>query len=149
MQATGKVTFTGRKVTFTGSIVSFTGIVKYHLQERKSQKLAYVIFPIYHCRVKQLKTVIMELFNLNQSIAYCEAKGLANCFESYANEFAGEDILEIGFNPNSGYVYIALETGISICSQLGEQVELLITNEDGTEEFFDTKREAIEYLHHL
>ena len=51
--------------------------------------------------------------------------------------------MEVGFNENSGYVYIALENGISICSMLGQDVEYLVTDfEDGTEYFLDTYEEA-------
>ncbi len=81
--------------------------------------------------------------NLNSSIAYCEAKGLSNCFKAYADDCAGEDIMEVGFNPNSGYVYIALENGISICSCLGKEVEYLVLDfEDGEEFFFDSYKDA-------
>lgn len=77
------------------------------------------------------------------SVAYCEAQGLALCFSAYAEHSAGEDILEIGFNSNSGYVYIALENGISICSMLGREVEFLVTDfNDGHEYFFPTYHEA-------
>ena len=87
----------------------------------------------------------LTLNGLNENIAYCEAMGLSKCFEAYANYFSGDTIFEVGFNPNSGYVYIALEeTQISICSMLGRAVEYLITDfEDGTELFFDTYQEAI------
>lgn len=52
----------------------------------------------------------------------------------------------IGFNPNSGYVYITLENGISICSMLGNDVEYMVTNHnDGEELFFDNYDEAIKY----
>jgi hypothetical protein len=86
---------------------------------------------------------ILEIHNVSDSIAYCEAQGLANCFEAYADECAGESIMDVGFNPNSGYVYIALENGISICSMLGRGVEYLVTNfEDGEETFFESYGEA-------
>lgn len=89
----------------------------------------------------------MEIYNLKNSIAYCEAKGLSLCFRAYADFSAGEEILEIGFNHNSGYVYIALENGISICSAFGRPVEFLITNfETGEETFFDTFEEAEEAI---
>jgi len=76
----------------------------------------------------------------NNSIAAMEASGLSKCFDFYADHFAGYDIMEIGFNPNSGYVYIALEgENVTICSAFGKAVELLVTNfEDGEEIFFDT-----------
>jgi len=53
----------------------------------------------------------MEIHNLDNP-AYCEAMGLSNVFKAYAEECSREDIMEVGFNPNSGYVYIALENGI-------------------------------------
>lgn len=77
------------------------------------------------------------------SIAYCEAKGFSKIFMAYANECSREEIMEIGFNPNSGYVYIALEDGISICSNLGRGVEFLVTDfNNGEETFYDTYEEA-------
>ena len=53
--------------------------------------------------------------------------------------------MQVGFNSNSGYVYIALENGISICSMLGRDVEYLVTDfNDGEEHFLDSYEEAIE-----
>ena len=53
------------------------------------------------------------------------------------------DISETGFNQNSGYVYIALENQISICSAFNNEVEYLVTNFDNGEEFFfETYKEA-------
>ncbi len=84
----------------------------------------------------------MNYYNL-ESPAYCEAKGLSKVHEAYANDCPHEYIMEVGFNANSGYVYIALENGISICSMLGQEVEYLVTDfEDGTEYFLDTYEEA-------
>jgi hypothetical protein len=88
-----------------------------------------------------------DVYNLTSSIAYCEAQGLSKCFEAYANECAGEDILCVGFNPNSGYVYIALESGVQICSMLGRDVEFITTDfEDGTESHYDNYEQAINQL---
>lgn len=85
----------------------------------------------------------MELHNL-ENPAFCEAMGLSRVFEAYANECSKEDIMEVGFNHNSGYVYIALENGISICSMLGQRVEFLVTDFDNGEElFFDNYTQAI------
>lgn len=88
----------------------------------------------------------LTIYNLGENLAYCEAMGLSKVFEAYAN--IGEDIMEggIGFNPNSGYVYIALENGISICSMLGRETEFLVTNfENGEETFFNDYGMALEY----
>jgi len=76
-------------------------------------------------------------------VACCEAHGLGLCFIAYSDYSAGEEILEVGFNSNSGYVYIALENGISICSMLGREVEYLVTDfNTGEEHFFDSYHEA-------
>jgi len=87
----------------------------------------------------------MEIHGLNNnSICALEAIGLAKCFDAYAYaNIAGEEIMEIGFNPNSGYIYIALENCITICSRFGNDVEYLVINfEDGEESFFETYEEA-------
>lgn len=102
---------------------------------------------MYNTEKKQFKTLKkqnqMQLHNFTQSIAYCEAKSLSIVMEAYAENCAGDEIMEIGFNPNSGYVYVALENGISICSSFGNGVEYLCTNfETGEETFFDSYSEA-------
>jgi hypothetical protein len=88
-------------------------------------------------------TNTIEITGISNSIAYCEAKGLGMIFQAYANECPTEEIMGIGFNPQSGYVYIALENGISICSNLGREVEFLVTDSNnGEETFYDTYEEA-------
>jgi len=82
----------------------------------------------------------------SHSLCYLEALGMSKIFEAYAS--IGEEILEdgIGFNPNSGYVYIALENGVSICSMLGREVEFLVTDfYNGEERFFDNYEEALNF----
>lgn len=89
-----------------------------------------------------MKTSI-EIQGLSDSIAFCEAKGLSNCFAAYAENCASESIIAIGFNSNSGYTYIALENGVTICSILGREVEYLTTDfETGEEYFFNSYSEA-------
>jgi hypothetical protein len=86
----------------------------------------------------------LTIHGLNENIAYCEAIGLSKCFEAYAE--CCEDIMQdgIGFNPNSGYVYIALENGVTICSMFGRRVSYLVTDfEDGTETFYDNYTQAV------
>lgn len=76
----------------------------------------------------------------NTSLAYTEAIGLSKCFKAYAKYFAGEDILEVGFNENSGYVYIALEfDSLAIASLSGNDVEFIYTDtETGEETFYES-----------
>jgi hypothetical protein len=55
-----------------------------------------------------------------------------------------EDIMECGFNKMSGYVYIALENGVTIASCFGQSVDYIKYDfETGEEEFFDTYEEAL------
>jgi hypothetical protein len=85
----------------------------------------------------------MEINGISLNIAYCEAQGLAKCFQAYADNCASDDIMDVGFNSNSGYTYIALENGITICSMLGRDVEYLVTDfGDGEEFFYDTYKDA-------
>jgi len=91
----------------------------------------------------------LTIHGLDECIAYCEAVGLSKVFQAYADYCEREDIIQdgIGFNSNSGYVYIALESGISICSCVGRDVIYLFTDfETGEETFFDTYEEAIENI---
>jgi hypothetical protein len=67
--------------------------------------------------------------------------------QAYRDNAWGEEIMECGFNTNSGYVYIALENGISIASCFGQSVDYIVYNhEDEDEEFFSTYSEAYENL---
>jgi hypothetical protein len=93
------------------------------------------------------KQTTITIYNLDSNnLTYCESIGLSKCFIAYSNII--EDIMEggIGFNPNSGYVYIALENGISICSNMGRDIEYLVTDfNNGEEYFFDTYEEAQQF----
>lgn len=84
--------------------------------------------------------------NLNAP-ARLEAKGLAKCWEAYAQYAAGVPILEVGFNDQSGYVYIALEYGLTICSLFAQEAGYVIfDHETGNECFFDTFEKALEQV---
>jgi hypothetical protein len=88
----------------------------------------------------------IEITGISNAIAYCEAKGLSKVFMAYANECTRMEIMAVGFNPNSGYVYIALEDGISMCSNLGNDVEFLVTDfNNGEETFYNSYKEALMY----
>jgi hypothetical protein len=81
------------------------------------------------------------------SLAFLEAKGLSKCFKAYAENAVGEEIMECGFNPKSGYVYLALEYGIQIASLCGGDVEYIVFDYDtGEEKFFEKYEEAENFL---
>lgn len=85
----------------------------------------------------------MEIHNL-ESPAYCEAMGLSKVWKAYADECSREDIMQVGFNENSGYVYIALENGVTIGSCMGQDVEYIVSGEE-EEMFFESYNEATNY----
>lgn len=92
--------------------------------------------------MRNVQTITIHGFD-SHSLCYLEALGMSKIFEAYAE--IGEQIEDggIGFNPNTGYVYISLENGISICSMLGQEVVYLVTNFDtGEDTFFDNYKDA-------
>jgi len=63
--------------------------------------------------------------------------------QAYKQNAFNEDIMECGFNKNTGYVYIALENGVQIASCFGQSVDYITCDfETGDEEFFNTYEEA-------
>lgn len=93
----------------------------------------------------------MQILNFD-NFTYCETVGLANCFTAISKLLGHYliDVEAVGFNDNSGYVYIALDNGISICSMLGREVEYLATCFDtGAEFFFDNYKDCLDKQHEL
>ena len=87
----------------------------------------------------------ITIHGLDDNIARCEALGLSKCFEAYAT-IGAETIESLGFNANSGNIYIALENGICIASSFGQEVRYYVSSfEDGEEMEFDTYEEAENY----
>jgi len=81
-----------------------------------------------------------------------DIESMHKVIDAYRQLPTNEWIMEggTGFNTMSGYVYIGLENGISICSCFGQSVDYLVTDfEDGEETFFDTYEEAEEHLNKI
>lgn len=86
----------------------------------------------------------MTIHNL-ENPAYCEAIGLSKVFQAYAENCSCEPIETIGFNENSGYVYIALENGVIIGSCMGQDVTYILYDMmNGEEVFFDSYDHALQ-----
>jgi len=82
----------------------------------------------------------------NVSFAYLESIGKSKVWKAYAEYFANDEIMQEGLNYHSGYVYIALENGISICSLLGREVFYIIyDNETDQEIEFDSIEDLQEH----
>ena len=85
----------------------------------------------------------METKDLIQQLHGSDLESWILVQRAYKDYAANEDIMECGFNKQSGYVYIALENGISIASCFGQDVEYITYDYKSEEElFFDTYEEA-------
>ena len=84
---------------------------------------------------------------MNTTLGYLDAKSKSIVWAAYAENFAGEEIMEEGFNINSGNVYIALENGVTIASAFGQAVEYIVFDfEEGQEIFFYSIEELNQHL---
>lgn len=84
---------------------------------------------------------------MQNSFAYLDAKSKAVVWAAYAEYFSCEEIMEEGFNINTGYVYIALENGITIASAFGKEVEYIVYDEEtGQEDFLSSVKQAYSFL---
>jgi hypothetical protein len=89
----------------------------------------------------------METKDLIQQLSGSDLESWILVQRAYKDYAADEDIMECGFNKQSGYVYIALENGISIASCFGQDVDYITYNfETGEEGFFDTYEEAYQNI---
>ncbi len=89
-------------------------------------------------------------FNLDE-MGSSDIASMHKVIDAYDNIHSSDKyIMDTGFNTSSGYVYIALENGVSICSCFNQSVDYLVTDYDtGEEQFFDTYEEAIEELENI
>ena len=90
----------------------------------------------------------MNTHTKNQtSFSYSDARSKSIVWAAYAEHFAGEEIMEEGFNVKSGNVYIDLENGVTIASAFGQEVEFIVFNyETGQEDFFYSIEELNQHL---
>ena len=61
--------------------------------------------------------------------AYLESIGKSKVWMAYAENFACEEIKEVGYNPSNSLSYIELENGIFICSNGGSDAFYQIRDE--------------------
>lgn len=85
-----------------------------------------------------------ELINF---LGASDLHSLILCLEAYNNlpGYDREPINDIGFNQQTGYIWLMLESGITICSRFGRPVIYMLTDEQGEEQEFETHFEACEF----
>ena len=97
------------------------------------------------CNVLRInKFIRMNTTEFMNSLGQLDMASYINVCIDYMKYAPREEIMEVGFNTNSGYVYIALENGITIASAFNQEVEYIITNfETGEEHFCETYDAAL------
>lgn len=65
-----------------------------------------------------------------------------NVLNAYLENAFSVEIENVGFNKNSGYVYIALVNGVQIASCFGQSVDYIIIDERGEEIIFEDYNDA-------
>lgn len=89
----------------------------------------------------------MQNFNFINNLGSSDMESYILVLNEYRKYCFSEHIESVGFNENSGYVYIYLQNGISIASCFGQSVDYIINDPETEEEIFlDTYEEAKEYL---
>lgn len=84
---------------------------------------------------------------MTTSLGYSDAISKSIVWRAYAIYFGGEEIIEEGFNMNSGYMYISLENGVTIASAFGQAVDFTIYDHETEQEiFFDSIEELNAHL---
>jgi len=84
---------------------------------------------------------------MKTSFGYSDAMSKAKVWEAYAKHYGGEEIMEEGFNLNTGYVYLALDNGIAIASCFGQEVIYFVNDFETEEELeFDSYEDLQNYL---
>jgi hypothetical protein len=84
---------------------------------------------------------------IHSSYGYSDAMSKSIVWAAYAEYFSGEEIMDEGFNINSGYIYLALEMGVTIASAFGQEVEYIVIDHETDEEmFFDSILSLQTYL---
>lgn len=76
----------------------------------------------------------------NCRLTYLDAKAKAKILNDYAENFESQLIIDEGFNPSNGVLYIVLENGIHICASYAKtDVFYVILNdsEDGYISFYN------------
>jgi len=77
-----------------------------------------------------------------------DMRSLIIILQTYNNDYKikSNGIEDIGFNTNSGYVWLLLGDGITIVSCFGQSAEFLTIDNRGNEIFHDTYHEATNHL---
>jgi len=76
-----------------------------------------------------------------------DMRSLIIILQTYNNDYKikSNGIEDIGFNTNSGYVWLLLGDGITIVSCFGQSVEFMTIDSRGNEIFYDTYYDAINH----
>ena len=90
---------------------------------------------------------LQELFN---NLYGSDLESLKIVTAEYLKLTDKDYIESAGMNYNTGYVYLALESGVCIASCFGQEATFIVTDfEDGEEYFEDSYQDAIDKIYQL
>ena len=79
-----------------------------------------------------------KIYNL-EKMSYIELANLNKVLTAWKDEAYNEDIMEIGYNEKTGFVYMAFESnGIQIACKFNEDVRYLATDRETGDEYWLT-----------
>jgi len=82
--------------------------------------------------------------NFINKLGSSDLRSFIKVLEAYLDTDAFINPIEdVGYNNESGYVYLFLFNGIQIACKFGENVEFIINDEDREEIFFDNYNDAL------
>ena len=85
--------------------------------------------------------------NFISKLGSSDLRSFINVLEAYLETDAFRNsIHDLGFNMNSGYVYLYLENGICLASCFGQSVDFLALDDDGEEITFPNYYDALQYI---
>ena len=87
----------------------------------------------------------MSTTEFMNSLGQLDMASYVNICIDYMKYAPNEEIMEVGYNSNSGYVYIALENGITIANN-SDRVEYIVFDcKNGQQKFFYEYEQALNY----
>jgi hypothetical protein len=88
----------------------------------------------------------LNINGLYYEISALDALGVSEVFAAYADDCPGEAIAEVLAVPKEGNVYLSLENGITILSEMGTDVIYLALDANDETFEFDTYAEAMQHV---
>jgi hypothetical protein len=90
---------------------------------------------------------MIQLAEFVNNLGSSDLRSLELCLEAYRENAFKVEIEDMGFNQNSGYIWLMLDNGVTIASCFATDVVYLATDWDsGEEQVFETYWECLNHV---